>query len=168
MRRLLAIVGLALSSALLVGVPASPAAAAGAHPTNEVRVTGWMHVKDDERRKDDIRNYDLLPQSMSVTYNEPANSRNWSQCHGGEIRVAFHVLAQQIDQKRGWVHVTATGRLFEGTSCSTNDKEDMETIEFDVRPGVAVQKDLRVKTKERRSSDYADIHFTVHNALDPN
>lgn len=165
MRRLLSMLALSVASAaVLVGGISAPASAAPVTEYNDVTVTGYMHVKDDERRRDDIDDYDLTTRSVRLIALDPAESMSWRQCHGGEIRVELDMRATRLVDRPGWVRITATGRLFEKTSCNNSDREDSETISFDVAPNTTTaEKTIHVKTSERRSSDYAKIHFQVHN-----
>jgi hypothetical protein len=165
MRRLLSMFALTVASAaVLVGGLSAPASAAPINEFNDVTVTGWMHVKDDERRRDDIDDYNLTTRSVRLVDLDPAETMSWRQCHGGEIRVELDIRATRLADRPGWVRITATGRLFEKTSCNNSDREDSATITFDVAPNTtSVEKKIHVETSERRSDDYANIHFEVHN-----
>ncbi len=165
MRRLLSMFALTVASAaVLVGGLSAPASATPITEFNDVTVTGWMHVKDDERRKDDIDYYNLTTPSDRLIALDPADTMTWRQCHGGEIRVELEVRATRLTDRPGWVRVTATGRLFEKTSCNNSDREDAETISFDVAPNTtSAEKVIHIVTSERRSEDYAKIYVQVHN-----
>lgn len=163
MRRLLAMIGITLASTAMLASFATPASAAAGGGINDVAITGSMHIVDDERRKDDIDDYQLDHAVLSLIDLDSEETAKWRQCHGGEIRVELDVTVSRITQKPGWVKVFATARLFEKTSCSNSDREDVETLTFDVAPNSEEIRTIHVETKERRSDDRADVRFTVKN-----
>lgn len=163
MRRLLGTIGLTLASTALLAGFAAPASAAPRGGINDVAITGSMHIVDDERRKDDIDDYQLDHAVLSLIDLDSEETATWRQCHGGEIRVELDVTVSRITQRPGWVKVYAIARLFEKTRCSNSDREDVESVTFDVAPDSEQTRTIHVETKERRSDDRADVRFTVKN-----
>jgi hypothetical protein len=167
MRRMLALLGIGLASVTLVAGATTPAAATPIRDVNDIEITGTMHLVDDERRRDDIDDYPLRRTTFRLVDLISEHQVGFSQCHGGEIRGELHVTVSRITGRPGWVSVTATGELFEKTRCHNNDREDVETITFDVAPNTEKQGEIKLRTRERRSHDRATMTFKVKNHWNP-
>jgi hypothetical protein len=167
-KALLVRAGLALAVvAGLLTVGPSTAVASPVRDFHDVIVTGWMHVKDDERRRDDIGDHTMKKQTFHMLDGGEIHGHTWTACRGKEVYVDFRLDVARISGRPGWARVTTKGMLFEATSwdavCGGHDLEDLEKMSFDVPPNTKVDKVMHVETKERRSDDYADIHFSVNN-----
>jgi hypothetical protein len=167
-KALLVRTGLAL--AVVAGlVAAAPTAAADTPITDyhDVTVGGWMHIKDDERRRDDIGDHTLKKVVFRLIADAPRDGYSWEECQGEEVTVNFRLDVARISGRPGWIKVTTKGKLYEGAAgCYKNDREDVETLSFEMAPNTTVNKMMHLETRERRSDDYADVHFTVANFFD--
>ncbi|MEU7904448.1 hypothetical protein [Actinoplanes sp. NPDC049118] len=149
---------IALTSALLsTGVFVPPAIAAS--PRNVVFISAKAHIKDDERRRDDIGDH-TTERKLRLPDD---NFFLWRPCQGGEVVAYTELVANPLYD--GWIRVRWAVQLREGTSCHSLDVERHLVQIFDVKPGAEVKRSLRVETAERRSDDYALVEITVRNEL---
>jgi hypothetical protein len=156
---------LAVAVGLITAVP-STAVAVPLKDYHDVVTSGWMHIKDDERRRDDIGDHTMKDVKFRLIEGFPSDTHTWWACQGNEVRVNFRLDAVRISGRPGWIKVTAKGDLYEGISsvpCGASDREDTETVTFEVGPNATVNKMMHLETRERRSDDYGDVHFTVAN-----
>ena len=162
----------AMALAVVAGLVAAAPSAAADTPINDyhdVVVGGWMHIKDDERRRDDIGDHTMEDVKLRLIEGFPSEGHEWTACQGREVRVDFRVDATRISGRPGWIRVIAKGSLYEGITsaqCGTRDREDRETMTFEVGPNASVTRTMHLETRERRSDDYADVHVTVTNHVE--
>ena len=90
-------------------------------PFDEPSVTGAFSLADPS--------YGSMPgyggsglDGLLVSPASPVATKQTSKCVGDEVRVVVQTKAVLSTVNKGWVLVTITARLFEGTSCSTNDR----------------------------------------------
>jgi hypothetical protein len=161
MRRLVAVLAaLAMGSFVLVGV-ASPASAHNA--PHLISITGTIHIVDDDwPDSDDVGNRGVNIQT-SVGSTVPSVTASGQGCVD-EVRV---VVSYRIDdnlQFPGWLFVTPSYRLYEGTGCGTTDLDGaLNPSGFWVGPNAIVSL-ARVRIHNTsEGGDWADITVSVRN-----
>lgn len=161
--------GMAIASIaplLMMGAGAAPSSAAAAHPdalvpaavSHLVTVSGSMELNDDETwPEDDERGRYEISGSRRLTHSSPEGAIVIIRCVGGEVRGELHVTLRLKTNNQ--VTVTPTLDLYEGTSCSTRNRENSRAgSPENLRLGGWVRwSDLGV----RSFGDWASASFTV-------
>lgn len=163
MRKLLAVlVALAMGGLTLVAT-ASPASAHDA--PHLLSITGNMHIVDDDGwlESDDVGDRAINIQT-SVGSTQPSVSVSAQGCVDDEVRV---VVSYRIDDNNsfpGWVFVTPTYRLYEGSSCGTTDLDGtLNPAGFWVGPNQIVSRPSVRINNTAEGGDRADITVSVRN-----
>jgi hypothetical protein len=163
MRRLvMALAALAVGGTALLGM-ASPASAH--NPPHLISIAGNMHIVDDDGwlESDDVGDRAFNIQT-SVGSTTPSVNVSAQGCVDDEVRV---VVSYRIDDNTtypGWVFVTPTYRLYEGSSCGTTDLDGtLSPAGFWVGPnGIVSRSSVRINNTSE-GGDRADITVTVRN-----
>ncbi len=124
-------------------------------------ITGSAFIVDDEFFEDETGRLDI-----NETRNlDPFNRRTEFQlnkCVGGEVRIEIDVRLRLEDDNSS-VAVTGEARMYEGTSCSTDEREDSETFALNLAPGASQSVRIHLDNTEFAGGDTADIEFVVLN-----
>ncbi len=145
-------VGALAAVALLVG-PTRPANAAGCTANGSwatcysdvTAIAGSsMTIFDDEWLETDEIGTFLTGMGIAFTPYVSSGTRVISKCAGGEVRVEFTLNAERSNAD-GTVRVGGIANLFEGTSCSSTDKDGWRSFgNITIKPGEVVTIPLRV------------------------
>ena len=168
-----------LAAALLSATVARPAAAA--EPGTRHIYNYWpshMTIVDDEPWDDPSvtgdfsiadPSYGSLPgypgpglNGLLVSPGTPWATSQMSKCVGDEVRVVVQTKGTLSGVYPGWVWVTVTARLYEGTSCSTTDLDGTRTASFWIPPGGQHTQNMSVLNDDE-GGDYATILLNMTN-----
>jgi len=84
-------------------------------------------------------------------------------CAGDEVWVALDIIVKRINAV-GDISISIDGRLYEGTSCDTDDIDGTYSTTFTVPKNTTKETSFTIKnTAEKFSDDKADITLTVYN-----
>ena len=123
-------------------------------PSRAVRITGTMRLKDDEVGDDERETYTIT----LVATLKPGESRQFEfeRCLGGEVRGEIAVTVTLLENQSA--RAQGTAKLFEGSSCSTNDLEKSSSFTLQAAPGrTSSDWRQRLENDEFASNDYADV-----------
>jgi hypothetical protein len=179
-RRVGLLVAALLAAALLSATVARPAAAYEDTSSRLIYNTWPSHmtIVDDEPWDDpDVTgafsladpSYGSMPgyggpglDGLLVSPATPVATRQTSKCVGDEVRVVVGTKAVLSTVYKDWVRVTITARLFEGTSCSTNDLDGTRSASFWIAPGGSATQTMYVLNDDE-GGDYASIVMNMTN-----
>lgn len=132
----------------------------------EVRLIGSMFLLDDEVLDDEQGSFNInegwVLDPLSRREMDIKLGGHGQYCAGGEVRVEIYLhLRLEADNRT----VTASGdtRLFEGTSCSTDDREDLRPFSFTLAPGSSTPLSTRLNNSGAGGGDWAQIDLTLTN-----
>jgi hypothetical protein len=145
---------------LAVGVGAAPASAHGAN--HNIGVSGSMFLLDHESWGSNETGWHHYTGGVVVGGWLSQNQYSTRACVGGEVRGELYVTANDSSQYPGWVQATIDARLYEGTSCNTNDLDGRRTMTVWVAKGEIRNFKFRVNNTDE-GGDYIDFNFNVAN-----
>ena len=124
-----------------------------------VEVAGSIFIKDDNGiRKDETASQDFSAR-FELTNDAPSDSEQISYCVGGEVRVDMDLRVSMTPARPG-VTVNARARLYEGSRCSSGDREDADQVVFNLPVGGGSSPArFRLENRGARGGDYAEITF---------
>jgi hypothetical protein len=179
-RRVGLLVAALLAAALLSATVARPAAASDDTSSRLIYNTwpSYMTIVDDEPWDNpDVTgafsladsSYGSMPgyggtgmSGLPVSPATPVATSQTSKCVGDEVRVVVQTKAVLSTVYKDWVRVTITARLFEGTSCSTNDLDGTSSTSFWIAPGGRATQTMYVLNDDE-GGDYASILMNMTN-----
>jgi hypothetical protein len=129
--------------------------------------SGVLNGVDDETfgPNDLLTNYPVEGKIALTEMDVPQNGQPVSKGWGGECRLEFFLDARLLND--GQVAVNVTGKLFEGTSETTQDLEDEETVSIVVpRFGqgmITMPFEMRLASNEFTGNDTGRINLTFAN-----
>ena len=135
----------------------------------EVVVKGSIFLRDDEwwPADDETSNVSVEDFTLIVppSIAEPSAHKGtvyFEECEGNEVRaeITFTTLLNVEDRS---VDVAVSGKMFEGTSCETDDEEATVDFMFTVTEDGVYANDLWMQTGEWNSDDRVEMEFTVEN-----
>ncbi|WP_406007627.1 fibronectin type III domain-containing protein [Streptomyces sp. NBC_00637] len=151
-------VAVLLTPVALVGI-AQPAAASTPHT---VTVKGSMRLVDTGEFGSSEETFHFN-RSVQLTHQDKRKVITVVNCHGGEVKGVFDVLAQLDESDTMWVWEQA--RLFEGDSCDTKDLDAREDSGGNqpLQLGESTRKGdfFYLVNPEFISPDLMDVSFTV-------
>jgi hypothetical protein len=131
-----------------------------------VTIDGWMFILDDEWEQDDetgtfdfYRTARLDPSHLSADI-------HIEECVGDEVRVEIDFELFLLSDRTS-VYADVTAKLYEGTSCDTDELEDTETTAFAVPEDQSRTESIHLYNDELGGGDYADIEFIITNGRQP-
>jgi hypothetical protein len=178
-------VGLLLAAALLAAALLSVAVARPAAASDDTSLRliyntwpSYMNIVDDEPWDDPDEtgafsladpSYGSLPgyggsglDGLYLSSATPVATRQTSKCVGDEVRVVVQTKGELSTVYKDWVRVTLTARLYEGTSCSTNDLDGTSSTSFWIPPGGHTTQTMNVVNSDE-GGDYASIKMNMTN-----
>ena len=133
----------------------SPSKAFAQPSMRTLEVTGKALLVDDEIIGEERCDY-AIDESIDLTAGQSGTLLNFKECCGNEVRAELLLEASLEDDI---FNVSGTAKLFEGTSCNTNDLED----EVGISELVTDQRDVRlaINLLNRGGGDTADFDLTL-------
>lgn len=133
----------------------------------QVRIRGDMRIVDDENwpDSDEVGTFDIFKTARLDPWTRRAKLQV-KECVGGEVRVEIDFNLQLLSDNTS-VAVTGEARLYEGTSCRTNDREDRESFEARVAADASTSRTIALRNRGAGGGDKADISFTITNWRQP-
>jgi hypothetical protein len=130
---------------------------------NRVTVSGTMEIVDDEviNRRNERAILDVS--GTAVVGLDPSSLVRMEGCAGGEVRVELALDVQGADN--GMVRVVGTASMYEGTSCTTRELEDTETIRLTIPANQYTPYTVNLNNSETFGGDTARITLNFHNAV---
>ncbi len=95
-------------------------------------ISGKMDIWDDENFGGDERGTHIFADSRLLTASQSSSTYVIKRCTGDEVRGEIHLQLQM--EAGGAIRVTGALLYFEGTSCSTNDLERKQEINYLLQP----------------------------------
>jgi hypothetical protein len=144
-------------SSVTISQPPPPAPV----PRRKITVKGKIDIKDDEWFSDEYGHLKIDEEFIL----SPGSRRplQYIECVGGEVRVELELTVQLRRDLISFIDVTAV--LFEGTSCSTDDKEDSKRERIIVPPdGPPVHWRYELLNTETGGGDWAKFNLTFTNS----
>jgi len=127
----------------------------------KIFASGSVDVIDDEWPFDATRCAYRINGEAVVGEQQPSALISWSDCCGGEVRVELDLQAMALSS--GDIKVLGQARLYEGTSCNTQDLEDKKDIDFLVPANKMTQFNLQLESQGPGGGDKADIKINFAN-----
>ena len=135
----------------------------------EVVVKGSIFLRDDEwwPWDDEIANVSkeaitLLAPPTASDDDSHLGTVYFEECVGDEVRAEI-TFSTKLNVEDRSVDVMVAGRMFEGTSCNTDDEEATVDFMFTVTEDGVYANDLWMQTGEWNSDDRVEMEFTVEN-----
>ena len=126
-----------------------------------------MYIVDDESWPipDETKRI-VFNKTVNLSPGHPRGSVHLEECVGGEVRVEVDFkLSLAADYTM--VRTDVEARLYEGTSCSTNDLEDSASGLFITPKDRSTTGEFNLKNSGFGGGDKADITFTIVNTRQP-
>lgn len=126
-----------------------------------VTIQGSMFIVDDEIGSNETKTVNIF-ESAAI---DPFNRRkdiHLEQCVGGEVRVELDFHLQLKDDNKT-VDITGEAKLYEGTSCHSNDREDRKVFTISLLADAANSQSIRLRNSGIGGGDKADIDFSILN-----
>jgi hypothetical protein len=127
-------------------------------------------LEDDEAwDADETEDWDFFG-GLSVWPDALEARHTWrSPCTGDEVRATLEVTATLNPTDEVTVNVVATARLYEGTTCGTNEREEIEWYQVMLGPDEHVDHDFSLENEPDISGDgdKLDLHVTFWNEQQP-
>lgn len=145
-------------------VPSNAQAEAKSSTRNRVTVSGIMEILDDEviNRRNVRVTRDVS--GTAIVGVDPSSPIRMEGCAGSEIRVELELDVQGVSNSND-VRVTGNAYLYEGTSCTSGDLEDTETIRLTVPANQYAPYTINLLNAETFGGDTASISLNFYNAV---
>ncbi len=127
-------------------------------------------LEDDEAWSADETEDWLIGDALRVRPDMPQAHHLWrSPCTGDEVRATMEVTATLVGADQASVIVIAVVRLYEGSTCGTDEREDSEWYEVLLGPGDGVEHDFSLENEPDLfgDGDKVDLHVTFWNQQEP-
>jgi hypothetical protein len=129
-----------------------------------VRITGTLKVVDDEVIGQHTASL-TIREDVLLNPASKAKTVSLERCAGGETRAELRIsLVLSADNS---VKATTTLQLFEGTSCSSDDREDTKSSAVDLAAGEGNTQSLTAKSTGFGGGDSAHVELAITNAQAP-
>ncbi|MFF3062185.1 hypothetical protein [Streptomyces sp. NPDC057909] len=170
LRKALALAGTSAAVATLLALPTGSASAASG-PSSLVTLSGSFSVVDDdstifgssyEYASSSFRQY--LGTGPTHPYEYGADIK--SACAGGEVYGTVSAKVTRSQHEDGSVYVKFYGRLFEGSSCSTDDIDGTyftQGIGINLTPGQAKSGSFKVPMQFESGQDSVTVYYNIKN-----
>lgn len=127
-----------------------------------VTINGRLKIKDDEPwPKDHEYGYMHVHSAVCLPAGGRSSIVDQKKCVGGEVRLEVDLDAIILPDCS--VKVAGTSKLYEGSSCNTNDLEDRDGHSVIVRPGTSEHIQVRLKNRGAGGGDWARGSLEVCN-----
>ncbi|NHC13098.1 hypothetical protein [Motilibacter deserti] len=158
-RRVLSLVGAGAMAVSVFGGASGTADAATGLRTLDFTYGNLTVFEDDEPYSwwdtRETFNYANWP-DLHLAQGGPAATLVDHRCVGGEVRSELTMSASRpTSLPSGTIRATVTLKLYEGTSCSTQDLEDQRTVVVDVAPGQSRNVSISLENDEWGGGDWA-------------